>query len=70
MSRQGNAYDNAYIESFWSSLKYELVYHRKFATRLEARSAVFDYIESFYNRSRLHSSLGYVSPAMFEAQLH
>jgi len=69
MSRQGNAYDNAYIESFWSSLKYELVYHRKFATRLQARTAVFDYIESFYNRRRLHSSLGYVSPAMFEAQL-
>lgn len=69
MSRKGNCYDNAYIESFWSSLKYELVYHRKFATRLQARTAVFDYIESFYNRRRLHSSLGYVSPAMFEAQL-
>lgn len=63
MSRKGNCYDNAYIESFWSSLKYETVYHRKFATRAEARTALFDYIESFYNRIRLHSSLGYVSPS-------
>ena len=69
MSRKGNCYDNAYIESFWSSLKYETVYHRKFATRAEARSAIFDYIESFYNRTRLHSSLGYVSPVQFESQL-
>jgi len=70
MSRKGNCYDNAYIESFWSSLKYETVYHRKFATRLEARTALFDYIESFYNRTRLHSSLGYVSPITFESQLN
>src|SRR5262249_12275569 len=59
MSRKGNCYDNAFIESFWSSLKYETVYHRKFATRAEAKTALFDYIESFYNRTRLHSSLGY-----------
>lgn len=70
MSRKGNCYDNAYIESFWSSLKYETVYHRKFATRAEARTALFDYIESFYNRTRLHSSLGYVSPITFESQLN
>lgn len=70
MSRKGNCYDNAYIESFWSSLKYEVVYHRRFATRDEARSAIFDYIESFYNRTRLHSSLGYVSPVMFESNLN
>jgi transposase InsO family protein len=69
MSRPGNCYDNAFIESFWSSLKYETVYHRRFATRAEARSAIFDYIESFYNRTRLHSSLGYVSPVQFESQL-
>lgn len=69
MSRKGNCYDNAYIESFWSSLKYETVYHRRFATRAEARAAIFDYIESFYNRARLHSSLGYVSPVTFEASL-
>jgi transposase InsO family protein len=70
MSRKGNCYDNAFIESFWSSLKYETVYHRKFATRAEARTALFDYIESFYNRTRLHSSLGYVSPINFESQLN
>jgi len=67
MSRQGNCYDNAFIEAFWSSLKYELVYHRRFATYAEARTAIFDYIECFYNRARLHSSLGYVSPVQFES---
>jgi putative transposase len=70
MSRKGNCYDNAFIESFWSSLKYETVYHRRFATRAEARSAIFDYIEAFYNRTRLHSSLGYVSPITFESKLN
>jgi transposase InsO family protein len=70
MSRKGNCYDNAFIESFWSSLKYETVYRRRFATRAEARTALFDYIESFYNRTRLHSSLGYVSPINFESQLN
>ena len=70
MSRKGNCYDNAFIESFWSSLKYEVVYHRRFATRAEARAAIFDYIESFYNRTRLHSSLGYVSPVTFESNLN
>jgi transposase InsO family protein len=70
MSRKANCYDNAHMESFWSSLKYEVVYHRKFATRSEARSAIFDYIESFYNRTRLHSSLGYQSPVQFESQLN
>ena len=70
MSRKGNCYDNAFMESFWSSLKYETVYHRKFATRAEARTALFEYIESFYNRTRLHSSLGYMSPIAFESQLN
>lgn len=69
MSRKANCYDNAHMESFWSSMKYEVVYHRKFATRGEARCAIFDYIESFYNRTRLHSSLGYQSPVQFEAKL-
>lgn len=69
MSRTANCYDNAFIESFWSSLKYELVYHRRFATLPEARTAIFDYIETFYNRTRLHSSLAYLSPAHFEFQL-
>jgi transposase InsO family protein len=70
MSRKGNCYDNAFIESFWSSLKYETVYHHRFATRAAARIALFDYIESFYNRTRLHSSLGYVSPITFESNLN
>jgi transposase InsO family protein len=70
MSRTGNCYDNAHIESFWSSLKHELIYRQRFGSRAEARSAIFDYIESFYNRRRLHSSLGYQSPLDFEAQLN
>jgi len=70
MSRPANCYDNAFIESFWSTLKYELVYHQRFATRAAARSAVFDYIETFYNRTRLHSSLAYQSPITFESQLN
>ena len=70
MSRQANCYDNAFIESFWSSLKYELVYHHRFATRTQARTAIFDHIETFYNRLRLHSSLDYLSPINFESQLN
>jgi putative transposase len=66
MSRTGNCYDNAMMESFWSTLKLELVYRRSFATRPEARAALFAYIEVFYNRQRLHSALGYNSPAEFE----
>src|SRR5438132_9582683 len=70
MSRKGNCYDNAFIESFWSTLKYELVYHQRFATYAAARTAIFDYIETFYNRTRLHSSLAYKSPISFESQLN
>jgi putative transposase len=70
MSRAGHCYDNAFIESFWSSLKYELVYHHRFATRAEARTAIFDYIETFYNPTRLHSSLAYRSPIHFESTLN
>lgn len=70
MSRKGNCYDNAFIESFWSSLKYEVVYHQRFASFAEARSAIFNYIETFYNRTRLHSSLAYKSPSLFESQLN
>src|SRR5438046_1601557 len=70
MSRKANCYDNAFIESFWSTLKYELVYHHRFATHAEARTAVFDYIETFYNRTRLHSSLAYLSPINYESQLN
>lgn len=70
MSRKGNCYDNAFIESFWSTLKYELVYHNRFASHAEARTAIFDYIETFYNRTRLHSSLAYLSPIDFESQIN
>jgi len=69
MSRRGDCYDNAPKESFWATLKNELVHHEKFATREEARAAIFDYIEAFYNRKRLHSSLGYLSPEQFEASM-
>jgi putative transposase len=68
MSRQGNCYDNAFIESFWSTLKLELVYRRAFQSRPEARAAIFDYIETFYNRQRAHSALGCLSPVDFELQ--
>lgn len=66
MSRKGMPYDNAMMESFFSSLKQELTHHERFADRDEARSKVFDYIEVFYNRQRLHSGLGYQSPDQFE----
>jgi putative transposase len=66
MSAKGNCYDNAAMESFWSSLKTEWLHPQHFQTRREARSAVFDYIETFYNPKRLHSSLGYQSPTAFE----
>jgi transposase InsO family protein len=70
MSRKGNCYDNAFVESFFSTLKYELVYHQRFQSLAQARSAIFDYIEAFYNRRRLHSSLAYLSPAIFESNLN
>lgn len=69
MSRRGDCYDNAPKESFWGTLKTELVHRERFATRARARAAIFDYIEVFYNRRRLHSSLGYRSPEQFEAAL-
>ena len=67
MSRRGEVYDNAVAESFFSTLKKELVHQTKFATRTDARQAIFDYVEVFYNRQRRHSTLGYLSPATFEA---
>jgi putative transposase len=66
MSRKGNCYDNAYIESFWSTLKNELTYRRHFATRAQAKTEIFNYIETFYNRIRRHSALGYKSPLAYE----
>ena len=68
MSRRGNCYDNAAMESFWSTLKEELVHRTHFESRAQAASAIFDYIEIFYNRERLHSALGYLSPVEFEKQ--
>jgi putative transposase len=66
MSRKGNCYDNAAMESFWSTLKQELVYRCSFKTRAEARLAIFDIIETFYNRRRIHSSLNFLCPIDFE----
>jgi putative transposase len=66
MSRKGNCWDNAVMESFFGTLKTELVYHRNYETREEAQSDIFEYIEVFYNRQRLHSALGYRSPVAYE----
>jgi putative transposase len=68
MSRKANCYDNATMESFWSSLKLELVYRTRFETRNQARLELFDYIECFYNRQRSHSALNFISPVDFELQ--
>jgi transposase InsO family protein len=70
MSAQGNCYDNAAMESFWSTLKSELIAGQLFRDLAELRRAVFEYIETFYNRKRLHSALGYQSPVEFEQQLN
>jgi putative transposase len=67
MSRTGDCYDNAPTESYWATLKKELMSDRTFATREEARAAIFEYIEVFYKRQRIHGSIGYVSPEQFEA---
>jgi transposase InsO family protein len=67
MSRRGNCWDNAPMESFFATLKKELVHDEDYATRAEARASIFEYIETFYNRVRRHSTLGYLSPVNFEA---
>jgi putative transposase len=69
MSAQGNCYDNAAMESFWSTLKSELIHQQNFQDLAQARLAIFDYIHTFYNPKRLHSALGYQSPVEFEHQL-
>jgi len=69
MSRKGNCYDNAVVESFFKSFKVELCKEARFKTREEARAKIFEYIEVFYNRKRLHSTLGYRSPVEYE-RLH
>lgn len=70
MSRKGDCYDNAAMESFFGTLKTELVHQERYTTRDEARASIFEYIEVFYNRQRLHSTLGYKSPETFEAGLN
>jgi transposase InsO family protein len=70
MSRAGDCYDNAAMESFWGTLKTELVYQQQYATREEARQSIFRYIECWYNRRRRHSAIGYKSPEQFEASLN
>jgi transposase InsO family protein len=69
MSRRGNCYDNATMESFWSTLKAECLAGQPPATHGQARQIIFEYIETYYNRVRLHSSLGYRSPVDFEKQI-
>jgi len=69
MSRKGDCWDNAVSESFFHSLKTELVHHERFKTRAEANQAIFEYIEVFYNRQRLHSTNGYMSPVNYELKM-
>lgn len=69
MSRKGNCWDNAFAESFFATLKKELVYRRRFRSKEEAKKAIFEYIEVWYNRKRLHSSIGYQTPIQFEESL-
>jgi len=66
MSRKGNCWDNAVAESFFRTIKTELIYQRKFGTREEAKDAIFKYIEVFYNRIRMHSTNDYLSPVKYE----
>ena len=68
MSRKGNCWDNAVSESFFHTLKTELTHHCQFKSREEAKQAIFEYIEVFYNRERLHSANGYMSPMDYETQ--
>ena len=70
MSRPGDCYDNAAAESFFKTLKAELVHDEQYETHEEARVSIFEYIECWYNRRRLHSALGYRSPEAFEAELN
>jgi len=70
MSRSGNCYDNAYMESFFGTLKREWVHERRYRTRQEARLSIFEYVEVFYNRQRRHSALGYRSPEQYEKLLN
>ena len=70
MSRKGNCYDNAPMESFWGSLKQELVHHNKYGSRKEAMQEISEYIEVFYNRQRRQARLGYLSPVAYEKKFY
>jgi putative transposase len=70
MSRKGNCYDNASMESFWGTLKNELIHHRRYKTRAQAIREITEYIEVFYNRQRRQARLGYLSPAVYERQFY
>jgi len=70
MSRKGNCYDNAPMESFWGTIKNELIYHCRYSTRKEAIQEITEYIEIFYNRQRRQKRLGYLSPAAYERQYY
>ena len=69
-SRKGDSYDNAPMESFWGTLKNELVHHRRYKTREQAIREITEYIEVFYNRQRRQARLGYLSPAVYERQFY
>jgi putative transposase len=70
MSRKGNCWDNVVAESFFKTLKSELIYHQEYKTIEQAKLAVFEYIEIWYNRKRLHSSLGYKTPVEVEIEFN
>ena len=70
MSGKGNCYDNAPMESFWGTLKNELVYHQHYATRKQAIREITEYIEIFYNRQRRQKRLGYLSPSVYARQFY
>lgn len=70
MSRKGDCYDNAPMESFWGTLKSELVHHRRYGSRQEAIREITEYIEVFYNRQRRQARLGYLSPAAYGRQYY
>jgi len=69
MNQRGSCYDNAVVESFFKTLKAELQNDERFKAREDAKAQLFEYIEVFYNRKRMHSTLGYLSPAQFESNL-
>jgi putative transposase len=68
MSNKGNYYDNAFAESFFKTFKIELIYHKRYKTRDKAKQDIFEYMEVYYNRQRIHFALGYKTPEKFENQ--